>query len=111
MANEKIGALVELDYCVGCYACQSACQDANKLPVKETYLRCILAKPERVDGEMHCFMSPAPYDLAHCAICIEREGGSAPCSKICIGKALHIGAAQNIKELADNASGRIALFL
>lgn len=111
MADNTIGALVELDYCVGCYACQSACQDANGLSVKETYLRCILAKPERVGGEMRCFMSPVPYDLAHCATCIEREGGEAPCAKICIGKALHIGAAEGVKELADNASGRVALFL
>lgn len=107
---ENVGVLVELDYCVGCYACQSACQNYNDLPLKETYLRCLLEKPERVQGSMHCFMCPVPYDLNACAACIEREGGEAPCTKICIGHALHIGSADAITQQACEASGRIALF-
>lgn len=110
MSDTKIGALVELDFCVGCYACQSACQDTNELSVKETYLRCIVAKPERVNGEMHCFMGPIPYDLAHCANCIEREGGQAPCEKICIGKALHFGPVADVRRRSETADGRTMLF-
>lgn len=60
---------------------------------------------------MRCFMSPAPYDLGRCTSCIEREGGIAPCTKIRIGKALRIGAAYEVKKLADEANGRVALFL
>lgn len=37
MAN--IGILVDRDYCVGCFACQSACNDYHKLPLGETYLK------------------------------------------------------------------------
>lgn len=106
----NVGALVELDYCVGCYACQSACQNYNKLPLKETFLKCLLAKPEQVQGEMHCFMSPVPYDLKRCAECIEREGGEAPCAKICIGKALHIGPVEEVIEQGRQAEGRVAVF-
>ena len=108
--TQKIAAYVELDYCVGCYACQSACQNYNDLPVKETYLRCVLVKPEKVAGEMHCFMSPVPYDLAHCPECMEREGGEAPCQKICIGHALHFGPAEEVYRRAAEHKGRVALF-
>lgn len=110
MNDCKTGMLVELDYCVGCYACQSACQNANQLPLTETYLRCILAKPEMVDGDMQSYMSPVPYDLTKCAACMEREGGEAPCAKICIGAALHFGSADEIRELELSASGRTATF-
>lgn len=110
MNKENIGVLVELDFCVGCYACQSACQSANELPVKETYLRCILNKPERTRGDMHCFMSPVPYDFAVCAKCMEREGGEAPCAKICIGKALHFGTPDEVHEIAKKSPSRTAIY-
>lgn len=110
MSNSSIGVMVELDYCVGCYACQSACQNYNDLPVKETYLRCILAKPEKTRGEMHCFMSPVPYDFTACERCIERNGGEAPCAKICIGKALHIGPVEDVIEQARQTESRVALY-
>lgn len=111
MSESNVGMLVELDYCVGCYACQSACQDKNKLPVKETYLRCILQKPEMLQGEMQCFMSPVPYDLDHCAQCIESECGVAPCAEICIGRALHFDDIEEICKKAASASGRVAVFM
>ena len=60
---KKIGVLVELDYCVGCSACQLACQDYYQLPVTETYMRCFLGKPDVVDGRHEMFMSPYAYRL------------------------------------------------
>lgn len=107
--NDKTAVLVELDFCVGCYACQSACQNYKNLPVKETYLRTLLMKPERVDGDLEYFMSPIPLALRHCTECLG-EHGEAPCAKICIGKALHIGKLQDVMEYADTTDSRIALF-
>lgn len=104
------GVLVELDYCVGCYACQSACQCYNDLPLKETYLRCVLVKPENIQGKMHYFMSPIPYNFGACEECVEREGGEAPCAKICIGKALHIDKTENLLDYAKDTESRIALY-
>lgn len=111
MSEKKVACLVELDYCVGCYACQSACQNYNDLPVKETYLRTVLLKPERTEGTMHCFMSPVPYDLKRCARCMEESGREAPCAKICIGAALHFGEAREIIEKAEKTESRVALFM
>ena len=70
---KKIGVLVELDYCVGCSACQLACQDYYQLPVTETYMRCFLGKPDVVDGRHEMFMSPYAYRLDKCANCLEKE--------------------------------------
>ena len=104
---KKIGVLVELDYCVGCSACQLACQD---LPVTETYMRCFLGKPDVVDGRHEMFMSPYPYRLDKCAYCLEKEEGNAPCAAICISKALHVDELDKINELADQTEGHLAVY-
>lgn len=107
--SENVAVLVELDYCVGCYACQTACQEYNGLPIKETYMRCVLTKPERVDGDVVSHMSPVPLALNRCAECVEREG-SAPCAKICIGAALHIGPKPDMVAQAATTEGKVALY-
>lgn len=107
---KKIGVLVELDYCVGCSACQLACQDYYQLPVTETYMRVFLGKPDEVDGKPEMFMSPFPYRLDKCAYCLEKEEGKAPCATICISRALHVGELDEMCELADKTNGHLALY-
>ena len=107
---KKIGVLVELDYCVGCSACQLACQDYYQLPVTETYMRCFLGKPDVVDGRHEMFMSPYAYRLDKCANCLEKEEGNAPCAAICISKALHVGELEEMKQLADQTDGHLARY-
>jgi len=106
---KKVGVLVDLDYCVGCYACQSACQDYYQLPVTETYMRVINNKPDIVDGEAQMFMAPFPYRLDKCAYCLEQEG-EAPCGKICIGKALHVDEIEKLEKLANESDFRTLLY-
>lgn len=107
---KKIGVLVELDYCVGCSACQLACQDYYNMPVTETYMRCFLGKPDVVDGRHEMFMSPFPYRLEKCAYCLEKEEGNAPCAQICIAHALHVDELDKINELADKTEGHLAIY-
>ncbi len=108
---KKVAVLVETDYCVGCSACQMACQDYYDLPVTDTYLRVFLGKPDVVDGRHEMFMCPFPYDLDHCANCLEKENGQAPCAQICIAKCLHVDEVENIEKYeAEEASGRVAIF-
>lgn len=107
--SDNVAIMVELDYCVGCYACQTACQEYNHLPIKETYMRCVLTKPERVDGDVKSFMTPVPLAPEHCSECLEREG-TAPCSKICIGSALHIGSKAEMLQKVAETSGQVALY-
>jgi len=106
---KKVGMLVDLEFCVGCYACQSACQDYNDLDLGITYLRVINYKPDEVDGELMMFMAPIPYKLEQCAACVEKEG-EAPCAKICIAKALYIDEVEKLTELAEGMDRRTCLF-
>lgn len=107
---KKIGVLVDIDYCVGCSACQMACQNYYNLPVTETYMRMIIAKPDVVDGKHEMFMSPFPYRPDKCAYCLEKEEGNAPCASICIAKALHVGEVEELEKLADECGWRTALY-
>ncbi len=107
--NDKIGILVELDYCVGCYACQSACKDYNKLPIDKNYLKVLNTKPEEIDGALKMFMSPIPYNLDKCAECVTKEG-VAPCTKICIGRCLHVDKVETLNKIAESATHRTLLF-
>lgn len=107
---KKIGVLVELDYCVGCAACQMACQNYYDLPVTDTYMRLFLGKPDVVDGRHEMFMSPYPYRLDKCAYCLEKEDGKAPCAAICISHALHVGEIEEINKLAETTEGHLAVY-
>lgn len=104
-----VGVLVDLDYCVGCYACQSACNDYNKLPLGETYLKQCNLKPHPVDGDLSMFMCPIPYKLEACAACLATEG-EAPCAQICITKSLHVGPVEDLLEKAKELGSRTVLF-
>ena len=54
----RVGLLVEMDYCVGCWACQSACSNHNTLTVGQTFLRLINNQAEEVDGEIKLYKFP-----------------------------------------------------
>lgn len=105
----KTGMLVDLDYCVGCYACQSACQDYHGLPLGETYLKTLNTKPQEVDGELKMFMAPIPYKLEQCAACLKKEGVT-PCQKICISRSLYVGSIEMLLDVAEKLGTRTVLF-
>lgn len=107
---KKIGVMVDLDFCVGCYTCQSCCQDYYKLSVEDTYLRVFNHKPDIIDGEARMFLAPYPYDLEKCAYCLEQENGVAPCVATCIGKAIHVDEVDKLRELADKSDWRIMIY-
>ena len=106
---KKIGVLVELDYCVGCSACQMACQNYYDLPVTDTYMRVFLGKPDVIDGKHEMFMSPYAYRLDKCANCLEKEGGQRS-----LRSGLHlprcVGELDEINKLADTTEGHLAIY-
>lgn len=107
--GHNTGVLVDLDFCVGCYACQSACSDHWDLPVGSTYLRVLNCKPEDIEGELKMFQCPIPYNLDRCRECAE-SGEATPCSKICIGKALTVGDADVLSKKASELGRGSCLF-
>ena len=107
--NGKIGILVDLELCVGCYACQSACNSHNHLPLGESYLKCIVDKPELVDGKLKMFLCPVPLSLEHCTECV-KELEVAPCAPICIGGAMDVGPVDRLMFKASENDRHSCLF-
>ena len=105
----KVGVLIDLDYCVGCYGCQSACNDYWHLPLGETYLKQYNAKPVMVDGDLKMHMCPIPYNLDKCAECVENEE-VAPCQAICISKSIYVGTLEELDKKYKELGSRTALF-
>lgn len=106
----NVGMLVDLDYCVGCYACQSACNDYNGLGLGLTYLKQCNMKPEEVDGDLVMYMSPIPLKLEQCAHCLEAEG-IAPCQAICISKSLYVGGVEDLLTKAKELGTKTQIFM
>ncbi|GHT78997.1 hypothetical protein FACS1894104_2980 [Actinomycetota bacterium] len=109
MAKNNTGLLVDLDFCVGCYACQSCCSEHWQLPVGSTYLRVLNCRPEEIDGKLQMFLCPIPLKLDYCAQCVDSEEGT-PCTKICIGKAITIGDADALAAKAKDLGRPSCLF-
>jgi Fe-S-cluster-containing dehydrogenase component len=102
----KIAMFVDLDRCVGCFACQNACKMVNNLPDGVVWLRVTPKehKPEVVDGELVMDRFPVPISLDKCAVCPDRENGNQPlCASVCMGKALWVGDAEKAFKLASKA--------
>jgi Fe-S-cluster-containing dehydrogenase component len=90
----KIAMLIDLDRCVGCFACQNACKLINNLPDGVIWLRVTPkeSKPEEVNGKLYMDRFPVPVTLETCSVCPDRQNGHQPlCASVCMGKALWIG--------------------
>ena len=90
----KIAMVVDLDRCVGCFACQNACKLVNNLPEGVIWLRVTPKehRPEEVDGKLYMDRFPVPLTLETCVKCPDRQNGHLPlCMSVCMGKAMWIG--------------------
>jgi Fe-S-cluster-containing dehydrogenase component len=100
----KIAMFVDLDRCVGCFACQAACKLINGLPEGINWLKVMPKehKPEEVDGRLMMDRFPVPVTLEKCAVCPDRHNGNQPlCATVCMGKALWIGDPQTALRMAE----------
>ena len=101
----KIAMFVDLDRCVGCFACQNACKLVNNLPDGVIWLRVTPKenKPEEVDGKLYMDRFPVPVTLDTCVNCPDRKNGHQPlCASVCMGKALWIVDAEKAFEYAKS---------
>ena len=64
--------LLDLDRCVGCYACQIACKQANNLPEGISWIRVVTVGPKKVNGKMSMdFLLKISDECNFCSECIE----------------------------------------
>lgn len=101
----KIAMLIDLECCVGCFACQNACKLVNNLPDGVIWLPIMPKehKPEEVGGKLYMDRFPVPVTLEMCIKCPDRENGKEPlCASVCMGKALKIGDPVELLTIAKN---------
>ena len=99
----KIAMLIDLERCVGCFACQNACKMVNNLADGVIWLRVTPKeqKPEEVDGKLYMDRFPVPLTLETCLSCPDRTNGHQPlCVSVCMGKGLWIGDPDKAFEIA-----------
>ncbi len=99
----EIAMFIDLDRCVGCFACQNACKVVNGLPDGVVWLRILPKehKPEEVNGKLYMDRFPVPTTLETCLTCPDRTNGHQPlCACVCMGKALWIGNPATALEMA-----------
>ena len=104
----KTAVFVDLDRCVGCFACQNACKLVNNLPEGVVWLRVTPRehKPEEVDGKLVMDRFPVPISLDKCDECPDRVDGNQPlCTTVCMGHALWVGPAEQAFEMAEKSRG------
>ena len=83
----QYGILVDLDRCVGCYACEVACKQEHPLLEGTPYIRVNTVGPRTVVGKLEMDFIPVISD--DCDFC--REGGHKPsCVAHCPAKAMSV---------------------
>lgn len=98
-----IAMLIDLDRCVGCFACQNACKVVNQLLPGVQWLKVTPreAKPEEVDGKLVMDRFPVPVSLEKCGQCPDRTKDKQPlCATVCMGKAVYVGDPETAVQLA-----------
>jgi len=81
--------LVDLDACVGCYACEVACKQENQILEGDGWIKVIPVGPEEVDGKLRMdFLVRS--DPHRCDFCRKRlkEGQLPACVDNCPFEAL-----------------------
>ena len=99
----KIAMIIDLDRCVGCFACQAACKVVNDLPDGVNWLKVVPKghQPEEVDGKLVMDRFPVPVSLDKCGVCPDRVNGNQPlCATVCMGKALWVGDPEKALRMA-----------
>ena len=91
--------LVDLDRCVGCYACEIACKQENRLPAGRKWVVVKQIGPAEVGDTTH--MDFFPVMNKGCTLCSQRVAGPA-CVEACPTRALkHCDASETLHLLYD----------
>jgi Fe-S-cluster-containing dehydrogenase component len=70
---KRVVLLTDLDLCVGCFACETACKQEHNLPVGVRWMRVVQAGPEEIGKKL--VMDFVPTHCRHCE--------NPPCIQAC----------------------------
>jgi Fe-S-cluster-containing dehydrogenase component len=94
---QPVGMLLNTDRCTGCYSCQSACRELNRVPFEEKWLEVVRRKPNLIDGELRLYHLLAPA-LDKCAECVEQENPPL-CVRVCMASCLYVAPVEKLTPL------------
>lgn len=104
MSGSK-GLVVNLDLCMGCFACEFACRQEHDLPEGVFGIAVQTMGPHEIDGELA--MSFVPQTTDYCDLCAERTAkGERPfCAQVCPTQALSFLGDKEILGLLKSGRG------
>jgi Fe-S-cluster-containing dehydrogenase component len=98
--KSKYGIIVDLEKCVGCYACEVACKQENSDAQGVPWIRVHTVGPKVINGNLK--LDYIPRILDGCTFCRQRGGGPS-CVAHCPTKALLVcSAASMLEALGSN---------
>ncbi len=103
----KKAILVDIDRCIGCFACEIACKDENDLApgIRRVKVNAIDA------GEFNRYYVPVfaldQRGTEGCTLCpqLQAEGRSPACVNNCLTNALHLGDQEEMKKKSSSMPG------
>ena len=94
-----MGLVVNIDLCMGCFACEVACKQEHNLPEGKKGINVFTLGPYEVNGELAMEFIPLATDK--CDLCAGRTAnGERPlCAQICPTQALGLHSHEHILRL------------
>lgn len=85
---ETYGVVVNLDLCVGCYACEIACKQENSIPAGNNWIKVFSIGPEELGKKLGMCFVPVMTD--ECTLCEHRlqKGLEPRCVENCPTRAM-----------------------
>jgi anaerobic dimethyl sulfoxide reductase subunit B (iron-sulfur subunit) len=115
----KLGLLVDYQWCTGCHSCEIACQMENGLPVGQYGIKVCEVGPWQYGGEEDgCAMSDAKWQYSYipvltdqCTLCATRlaKGKLPTCVKHCQSQCIKLVSAEQAS--SELASKRKQMFI
>ena len=91
--------MVDLDRCIGCWACEVACQQEHSAASGAPWVRIQTIGPEFVEGRLR--MEHVPMMSSGCNFC--RERGWPACVDSCPTKALEMNSEESLLSALSGA--------
>lgn len=99
---QKIGMLIDYEWCSGCHSCEIACQMEYQFPVGQSGIKTMVIGPWEIKEDTWQYDNIAvPTD--QCSGCVDRmgKGRLAACAHHCQAKCLTVGPLDQLMEQVD----------
>lgn len=92
----KYGLLIDYEYCIGCRACEQACQQEHKRPHGEYGIYVDQVEPEISGGKLYFI----PFPTDKCNLCGKRlsKGLKPACVHNCWAKVMKSGTIEELSK-------------